>query len=118
MSYDIHFVDPATKEVVQLDEPHDLKGGNYAVGGTTEAWLNVTWNYGKFYHEQFGEEGIRSLYGLTGEQAIPLLAKAIAALGTETDSDYWKPTPGNAGAALLNLLELAKAAPQAIIEGD
>ena len=45
MSYDITLNDPVTKEPIQLDAPHQMQGGTYAVGGTTEAWLNITWNY-------------------------------------------------------------------------
>lgn len=42
MSYDITLNDPVTKEPIQLDTPHQMRGGMYAIGGTTEAWLNIT----------------------------------------------------------------------------
>ena len=47
MSYDIHLCDPVTHEALQTDVPHDMRGGTYAMGGTTGLWLNVTYNYGK-----------------------------------------------------------------------
>jgi hypothetical protein len=30
MSYDICLTDPVTKETIQLDHPHDMRGGNMA----------------------------------------------------------------------------------------
>ena len=36
MSYDIDLCDPITKEVIELDEPHQMKGGTYVLGGTTQ----------------------------------------------------------------------------------
>lgn len=55
MSYDIYLNDPVTGGIIELDEPHQMRGGNYAVGGTTEAWLNVTYNYAKHYYRVMGE---------------------------------------------------------------
>ena len=46
MSYDIYLKDPVTKEVVEVDTPHFIAGGTYAIGGTKELWLNVTYNLG------------------------------------------------------------------------
>ena len=34
MSYDIELIDPVTKESIELDEPHHMRGGTYALGGT------------------------------------------------------------------------------------
>lgn len=118
MSYDIYLVDPKTKETIWFNEPCDVKGGTYVPGGTTEAWLNITYNYGKIYYEIFGDKGIRAIYGKTGEESIPLLEQGIGKLQGDTDPDYWKPTEGNAKAALLNLIKLAKMAPHGIWNGD
>lgn len=95
MSYDISLRDP-NGETIQLDQSHDLAGGTYAIGGTTEAWLNVTYNYGVHYYRVMGEKGIRTIYGMTGEQSIPVLESAIAQLGDDISEDYWEPTEGNA----------------------
>ncbi len=32
MSYDISLVDPVTKETLELDAPHQIRGGTYALG--------------------------------------------------------------------------------------
>ena len=45
MSYDLSLLDPVTREVLTLDEPHQMRGGTYQEGGTREARLNVTYNY-------------------------------------------------------------------------
>jgi hypothetical protein len=118
MSYDIELTDPVTKEVLELDTPHQMKGGTYAVGGTTKCSLNITWNYCKYYYETMGEDGIRSIYGKTGAESIPILTEAINSLGDETDSDYWTATEGNAKKSLLQLRALAQMRPDGIWEGD
>lgn len=118
MSYDIYLNDPVTGGVIELDEPHQMRGGTYAVGGTTEAWLNVTYNYSDHYYRIMGEEGIRTIYGMTGAESIPVLKAAIDELGDDVDPDYWKPTEGNAKRALCNLLALAQMQPDGVWDGD
>ena len=71
MSYDIHLNDPVTKQTLELDDPHFMRGGTYVVGGTKELCLNITYNYAC---------GIRSIYGKTGAESITVLQKAIEAL--------------------------------------
>ena len=106
MSYDLYLRDPVTRE--RLDVPaHMMHGGNIPcdlVGGqlvpttTTEAYLNITYNYSGYYHgafpgaeedreqykkdrEKYGisdlEGGIRTLNGLTGLEAVPVLEEMI-----------------------------------------
>ena len=119
MSYDIELQDPVTKETLILDEPHQMKGGTYAVGGTPEASLNITYNYSNHFSKVFGdEEGIRKLYGMTAVESIPILEKAISELGNDVDPDYWVSTEGNAKSALCQLLALAKMRPDGIWAGD
>lgn len=120
MSYDIRLNGPITKEVIELDNPHFMQGGTYAVNGTTELWLNVTWNYGTFYRQDdvFGKDGIRTIYGMTGAESIPVLERAISALGDDTDEDYWKATEGNAKRPLCQLLAMAKMRPDGVWDGD
>lgn len=118
MSYDIYLVDANTHEILLFDEPHHLRGGTYCVGGTTEAWLNITWNYSSYFHRVIdGGDGIRFLYGKTGKESIPILAKAIAALSDDVTS-YWEATEGNARRALADLLFLAIVFPKGIWKGD
>lgn len=118
MSYDIELVDPVTKKVLELDSPHFMRGGTYAVGGTTEASLNVTYNYSKHFTRVLGAGGIRSLYGKSAVDSIPMLEKAIAQLGDDVSEDYWEPTEGNAKRSLLQLYTLAKMRPDGIWDGD
>jgi hypothetical protein len=119
VSYDVKLCEPGTEDVIKFDAMHDFRGGTYCMGGTNEAWLNITYNYSKFYYENIdGEKGIRWLYGRTGAECSPVLEKAIAALGTERTDDYWAATPGNAGAALIPLLHFARARPDGVFSGD
>jgi hypothetical protein len=136
VSYDIYLKDPVTHQAIEFDEPHQMTGGTYQLGGCREAWLNVTYNYGRHYcrvfpslteeaetgfEKMFGHghsRGIRTIYGKTGAESIPLLESAIAQLGDDVYSDYWKPTEGNAKRALCQLLALAKLRPDGIWDGD
>lgn len=120
MSYDITLNDPVTKQVIELNEPHFMRGGTYAVGGTKELWLNITYNYASIFYraEVLGEGGIRSIYGMTGAESIPILKKAIEVLADDVDPDYWKATEGNAKKALYQLLSMAQLRPDGIWDGD
>lgn len=118
MSYDIYLHDPVTGGRLELDSPHRLTGGTYAMGGTTEAWLNVTYNYAPHFYRTLGEKGIRTIYGMTGAASLPLLREAAEKLSNETDPDYWKPTEGNAKRALLQLAALAELRPDGVWDGD
>ena len=133
MSYDISLIDPVTKQTLELDAPHHMRGGTYAVGGTTQASLNITYNYAPQFFRAFEPywhdigplpdggaitQGIRILYGMTGASSLPLLDRAIAALGDDVDPDYWKPTDGNAKRALLQLRALAEMRPDGVWDGD
>lgn len=118
MSYDISLTDPVTHEILHIEVPHQMRGGTYAIGGTTEMWLNVTYNYGAHYRRVMGAEGIRAIYGMTGAESIPVLKSAIGALGDDVDEDYWEPTEGNAKSALCKLLALAQMRPDGVWDGD
>ena len=95
MSYDIRLCDPVTHETLEVESSHLMAGGTYALGGTTELWLNVTYNYGKHYR-CMGERGIREIYGKTGAESIPMLQAAALRLGNDVSDDYWEATEGNA----------------------
>ena len=118
MSYDIELVDPVTKEVLHLEHPHHMRGGTYAIGGTTEAHLNITYNYGKHYYRVLGEKGIRTIYGMTGAESIPVLEAAAAKLSDEVSDDYWEATEGNAKRPLLQLAAMARIRPDGVWDGD
>ena len=115
MSYDISLVDPVTKEPLHCEQPHMIRGGTYAIGGTTELWLNITYNYAHYYYEatdgdpRFAhdkvlcyyedgskgpietEYGIRGIYGKTGAESIPMLRDMIDRITAKykPDSQNW-----------------------------
>ena len=135
MSYDISLRDPVTKETIRFENPHFMRGGTYAMYGTTEAWLNVTYNYASWYYraEVFGKDGIRAIYGLAGAESIPVLRKAIAGMESLNEdlfederqeclahdvSGYWLPTKENAIKPLYQLLAMAQMRPDGVWDGD
>ena len=118
MSYDVELVDPITKKVLELSSPHFMRGGTYCLSGNKELSLNITYNYSGHFYRVLGEGGIRSLYGKTAADSIPILEGAVSKLGDDVSDDYWEPTEGNAKRALLQLLALAKMRPDGVWEGD
>ena len=118
MSYDIYLCDPVTSETIVLDEPHFLRGGTYATDGSREMHLNVTYNYRKAFVKALGEKGIRTIYGMSAADSIPLFDEAISKLADDKTDYYWDPTEGNAKAALIQLKALAKMRPDGIWKGD
>ena len=119
MSYDIKLVDPIMKEQLHSDTKHEIHGGLYAIGGVTELWLNVTYNYANHYYRVMDtDKGIRVIYGMSGAESIPVLQKAIDQLGDDVSDDYWAETEGNAKRALIGLLALARLRPDGIWDGD
>lgn len=126
MSYDIDLVDPVSKEVLQVENPHFMKGGTYQVGGSSELSLNMTYNYSVHLHRVLtpsttpseDKTGVRSLYGMTALEAIPYLERAVSQLADDVSSDYWEPTEGNVKKALIQLLTMCRMRPDALIQGD
>jgi len=116
MGYDISLIDENENPVkVALHE----SGGTYPIGGTTSASINITYNYAVFFREALDEtEGIRWLYGRSGEESVPRLHAAVRELGTNISDDYWEATPGNAGHVLEILLRWARRYPTAVFKGD
>lgn len=117
MSYDIDLTDPVSGEILHASSKHEMAGGTYALGGTTELSLNVTYNYYPHF-TRIGVSGIRSIYGMTGADSIPVLQKVVDALGNDVVDDYWLATEGNAKRALLQLIAMAKLRPDGIWKGD
>lgn len=95
MSYDINIVDPTTGETIETADPHHIAGGTYQVGGTTQLWLNITYNYSPFYYradtlgastaesEIIESGGMYSLEDLTIPEARERVLRAINALRDE-----------------------------------
>lgn len=117
MSYDISLIDPVSKETLTVEKKHFMTGGTYCIGGTNELWLNVTYNYSNQFAKAFNDKkGIHLIEGKNAIDTIPMLEKAIANLGDDTDDDYWKSTEGNAKKPLIQLLAMAKMRPDGIWE--
>ena len=111
MSWDVELVEDG--KCVKV--PVHAEGGTYAWGGTTEAELNVTYNYGKLFATAMGNGNLRGLLdGKTAEETVGVLGSGVEVLGTLKYGDYWAPTPGNAGWALNILLGWARANPNAV----
>ena len=88
------------------------EGGTYALGGTTDADLNVTYNYGEVYC-LFGWS-VKELHEQLAEATIPKLTELAEKLPDRPyKADYWAPTPGNAGHVVHILLRWAKQHPMA-----
>jgi len=115
MSYDLGlYINSEPVEVSLFKE-----GGTYVLGGSDRAELNVTYNYGHWYYKCLSpRKGLRWLYGKKAKDCIKRLEKAVKALGTKRNNDYWKDTKGNAGYALNILLKWAKQYPNAVFSGD
>jgi hypothetical protein len=118
MGYDISLVNPATSDVIELDQPLQLQGGTMSLEGSREASLNVTYNYSSIFGKVMGEGGIRTIYGMKALDSVVLLESAMSQLNNNLDADYWKATEGNVRAALASLVKLAKALPDAQWAGD
>lgn len=115
MGYDVSLCD----ERGPVEVPSHTEGGTIRVGGSDTASISITYNYSFFfYHFLDREQGLRWLYGKTGQETIARLEQAVETLGTRRHDDYWTATPGNAGHILSVLLGWARAHPQAVWEGD
>ncbi len=115
MSYWVHLQNKNKPVVV----PNHEFGGTHVLGGTTNAELNVTYNYSKFYYGHLDKElGLKWLDGKKAKDCLSRLREAVEALGHEQDTDYWKPTAGNAGFALLVLGSWAGLNPEAVFSVD
>ena len=121
MSYDITIVDKDTKESLFVETQHDISGGTYAVGGTKELWMNITYNYAPFFREVFkehGERGIHCLDGMPVAETMSWIDNAIGQLKEDVTLNYWEPTEGNAKASLICLYRLAELGKDGIWEID
>lgn len=120
MGYSVRLIDPVTKEPLHSEKPHEMHGGEYVQGGTTELWLYITYNYYAVYSrpDVLGTQGIERIYGLTGAESLPILKEAADHLGDNVCPDYWEPTEGNAKRALMHLIAMAQLRPDGVWEGD
>ena len=120
MSYDISLKDATTGDTIELPVKHIMTGGTYRAeytGGEfvptpiSDAWLNITYNYGSYYYEATeGDErfahdevsayysdgtqgpirteyGIRGIYGKTGAESIPMLKDMVVRIEAKYKKD-------------------------------
>jgi hypothetical protein len=93
--------------------------GGYKMGYTVMLECNeevleettITYNFYEVYKKL--NWNVRNLDGSPAHLSVNRLGEKVKALGTKKDSDRWKPTKGNAGAALKVLLGWAKEYPNA-----
>lgn len=125
MSYDI-YLRKSDGDVFHFDGKHQMAGGTYALGGTTRAWLNVTYNYSRWYRRDDvfpNGAGIYCLQDKAVKESIPILQNAIHTLETLNEElteeeirhyrfqgadGYWMPTRENAINSLRQLLTMAE----------
>jgi hypothetical protein len=83
MSWDVYLQNPISKETLKIGH-HDMTGGTYIAGGTDEAWLNVTYNYGGILLRALGCP-FRELNGRLASDTIPLLeeGKWMGTIGSQ-----------------------------------
>lgn len=114
MSYDINLVDKDTGEYLYTNDEHNLTGGTYAVGGTKELYLNITFNYYKIFKEY--NLYIPDLDNQLVADVLSNLCSTYAEMEGEPSDNYWEATEGNAKKALKNLIALCSLAPDARIK--
>lgn len=124
MSYDIHLTERASGETIKLPIKHMMTGGTYQAdydektktfspAAIQDAWLNITYNYSKYYYEAaegderfYGVEdwndegyhncGIRGIYGKTGLESIPMLKDLASRIESKYKQDgEWITTKRN-----------------------
>lgn len=87
------------------------EGSTYAVGGTTDASIAITYNYGDQYRRAYTELGLpydgmcKMFEDRLARDCVEEFRAVVSHLGTERDTDdYWESSPGNAGYALFVVL--------------
>ncbi len=126
MSYNVKLTDPKTGYVIVIDSKHSMPSMLQQLDGSDELSIRVTYNYGSILSRVINhvetpsdyKAGLRSLYGLTGGEAIPILKNAIAQLGSDVSNNYFKATEGNVKEVLLQVLAMSEMRPDGIWKGD
>ena len=117
MGYDVCLVNKEGPVLVpRHNEGSYRQCGKNGSEGTMAAEISVTGNYDPIYQQVTGKSLRKMLDGLLAWVTVHSLTKAVTACGTLKDDDYWKATPGNAGAIAALLLDWARLHPNAIWE--
>lgn len=97
MSYDISLNDPVTGQAAVVPG-HLMYGGTYKADYhpetgeftpalNTEAELNITYNYSDYYYAAYPDLGIRTIYGVSGLDSVPILENMIEHIKKEYYKD-------------------------------
>ena len=109
MSYDVYLTDESGN-TLSFSENFS-EGGTQAVGGVSECWLSITYNYSEVYGSL-----VRDLDGKKAKETIQALKKIVKKWkhAKPYKRDYWAPTPGNAVMAIKRLVSFAEEHPEGI----
>ena len=80
----------------------------------TRGEYKTTFNYDKVYKPILGTGIGDYLSGKKVSDTKTTLSSLVNKLGTKTDADGWAPTPGNAGLAAQDLLDMSNKYPNAV----
>jgi len=80
-------------EVCEVEKHSE--GGTCVLGGTSDAEINITYNYSPFYYKYLDKkEGLRWLNGRKAKDCIKKLENAVAKLGTKRNTKpFWTISP-------------------------
>lgn len=110
MGWSIYITDK-NGETVRLKSPHKISGSDFAVGGTQDLWMTLTFNYSRYYYQIWPCGGLCFLHGLSVKNAMRTLLEGMLLLKGEQCGDYWHASEGNARAGLLSILSLCALSP-------
>lgn len=83
MGYSIDFCHPETGKLLTTKYIHQ-EGSNIVLGGSNDCHITITWNYSKHYYKALdADNGIRWIYGKSGQETAPKLLTAIQKLGCD-----------------------------------
>ena len=110
MSHDIRMVNSMTERTVLQVEKFE-EGGTHVLGGSTDADLNYTYNYGEVW--EFIGWRPDDLQGLRGDVCTPKLRELVRRYADVKpyQRDYWAPTLGNGMLVVRRLLAWAEQHP-------
>ena len=124
MGYSIHIKNANDGSWVELPQKHNFAGQTYCVGGTTEAWMSITYNYWPLFHKYIDRgDGIRFIYGKSLKEADAILNNAIEGIKNDSPEVFqeeppgagnpWECTPYNVLVALMGLQGIGEQAMKA-----
>ena len=96
MGYSIDIVNKHTKRTVRISDScfndidissFDDYGSTICIDGTDRLSTNITYNYAPFFKKAFGENGIRSIYGISFNEAVHKLQHAERIFSSADEHD-------------------------------